>query len=84
MEAVRAGCHGLHLTINGMGERAGNTPMASTVASLKDFLPDIKININESSTVVSWLQLLLVRNSCKQTSSWPECFYPNCRNTRRW
>ena len=49
MEAVRAGCHGLHLTINGMGERAGNTPMASTVASLKDFLPDIKININESS-----------------------------------
>ena len=49
MEAVRAGCHGLHLTVNGMGERAGNTPMASTVASLKDFLPDIKININESS-----------------------------------
>ena len=49
MEAVRAGCHGLHLTINGMGERAGNTPMASTVASLKDFLPDVKININESS-----------------------------------
>ncbi|MBB12937.1 MAG: 2-isopropylmalate synthase [Flavobacteriaceae bacterium] len=49
MEAVRAGCHGLHLTINGMGERAGNTPMASTVASLKDFLPDINININESS-----------------------------------
>tara|TARA_A100001015_G_scaffold127438_1_gene141304 strand:+ start:1563 stop:3080 length:1518 start_codon:yes stop_codon:yes gene_type:complete len=49
MEAVRAGCHGLHLTINGMGERAGNTPMASTVASLKDFLPEVEVNINESS-----------------------------------
>lgn len=26
MEAVKAGCHGLHLTVNGMGERAGNAP----------------------------------------------------------
>lgn len=49
MEGVRAGCHGLHLTVNGMGERAGNTPMASTVAALKDFLPEVEININESS-----------------------------------
>ena len=49
MEAVRAGCHGLHLTVNGMGERAGNTPMASTVATLKDFLPEVEINIKESS-----------------------------------
>jgi (R)-citramalate synthase len=49
MEAVRAGCHGLHLTVNGMGERAGNTPMASTVANLKDFLPEVEVNINESS-----------------------------------
>ena len=49
MEAVRAGCHGLHLTVNGMGERAGNTPMASTVATLKDFLPEVDVNINESS-----------------------------------
>jgi D-citramalate synthase len=49
IEAVRAGCHGLHLTVNGMGERAGNTPMASTVANLKDFLHDVEININESS-----------------------------------
>lgn len=49
MEAVRAGCHGLHLTVNGMGERAGNTPMASTVATLKDFLPEVEVNINETS-----------------------------------
>ena len=49
IEALRAGCHGLHLTINGMGERAGNTPMASAVANIKDFLPEIEININETA-----------------------------------
>ncbi len=49
MEAVKAGCHGLHLTVNGMGERAGNAPMASAVAVINDFLTDIEINVNESS-----------------------------------
>ncbi|MEN8666242.1 MAG: 2-isopropylmalate synthase, partial [Flavobacteriaceae bacterium] len=32
MEAVKAGVKGLHLTVNGMGERAGNAPLASVVA----------------------------------------------------
>ena len=49
MEAVKAGCHGLHLTVNGMGERAGNAPMASVVAVINDFLPNVEIGINESS-----------------------------------
>ncbi|WP_036153923.1 alpha-isopropylmalate synthase regulatory domain-containing protein [Maribacter forsetii] len=49
MEAVKAGCHGLHLTVNGMGERAGNAPMASAVAVIKDFLPEVEINVNETS-----------------------------------
>ncbi len=49
MEALKAGCHGLHLTVNGMGERAGNAPMASVVAVINDFLPNIEISINESS-----------------------------------
>ena len=49
MEAVKAGCHGLHLTVNGMGERAGNAPMASAVAVINDFLPDVEIGVNESS-----------------------------------
>ena len=49
MEAIRAGCDGLHLTINGMGERAGNTPLSSAVAAIKDFLPDIKINVDEKN-----------------------------------
>ena len=29
------------LTVNGMGERAGNTPLASLVAVVNDFLPGI-------------------------------------------
>ncbi|MBU2946281.1 alpha-isopropylmalate synthase regulatory domain-containing protein [Zobellia uliginosa] len=49
MEAVKGGCHGLHLTVNGMGERAGNAPMASAVAVINDFLTDVDINVNESS-----------------------------------
>ena len=49
MEAIRAGCNGLHLTINGMGERAGNTPLSSAVAAIRDFMPNIKINVNEKN-----------------------------------
>ncbi|WP_242204724.1 alpha-isopropylmalate synthase regulatory domain-containing protein [Aestuariivivens insulae] len=47
MEAIKAGINGLHLTVNGMGERAGNAPMASTIAVINDFLPDVKIGVNE-------------------------------------
>ncbi len=49
MEAVKAGVHGLHLTVNGMGERAGNAPLASVVAVINDFLPEITIGVKESS-----------------------------------
>ena len=49
MEAVKAGADGLHLTVNGMGERAGNAPLASVIAVLNDFLPDVEINVKETS-----------------------------------
>lgn len=49
MEALKAGCHGLHLTVNGMGERAGNAPLASVVAVVNDFMPELEIAVNESS-----------------------------------
>ncbi|MDB4292831.1 2-isopropylmalate synthase [Maribacter sp.] len=49
MEAIKAGCHGLHLTVNGMGERAGNAPMASAIAVINDFLPEVEINVNEKA-----------------------------------
>jgi len=49
LEAVKAGANGLHLTVNGMGERAGNAAMASAVAVIHDFAPDIEIGLKESS-----------------------------------
>lgn len=49
MEAVKAGCRGLHLTVNGMGERAGNAPMASAIAVINDFLPEVRIGVNEKA-----------------------------------
>ncbi|GAB2795416.1 alpha-isopropylmalate synthase regulatory domain-containing protein [Rhabdobacter roseus] len=49
LEAVRAGAHGLHLTVNGMGERAGNAPLASTIAVLNDFVPDVETSVVEQS-----------------------------------
>lgn len=49
MGALQAGCHGLHLTVNGMGERAGNAPLASVVAVINDFLPEIEIRVKEKS-----------------------------------
>jgi D-citramalate synthase len=47
LEASKAGAHGLHLTINGMGERAGNAPLSSAVAVLNDYLPEVKIAVDE-------------------------------------
>lgn len=49
LEAVKAGAHGLHLTVNGMGERAGNAPLASVIAVLKDFQKDIETSVVEKS-----------------------------------
>jgi D-citramalate synthase len=49
LEAIRAGADGLHLTVNGMGERAGNASIASAVATINDFLPEVEININEEA-----------------------------------
>lgn len=36
MEAVLAGARGIHVTINGMGERAGNTSLDEVVVTLRD------------------------------------------------
>ena len=48
MEAIKAGVNGLHLTVNGMGERAGNASMSSAVAVINDFIPEVETAINES------------------------------------
>ena len=49
LEAVRNGIHGLHLTVNGMGERAGNAPLASVIAVLNDYQKDVKTSVCEKS-----------------------------------
>lgn len=49
MEALRAGAHGLHLTVNGMGERTGNAPLASTIAVINDLMPECTTAVNEKS-----------------------------------
>ena len=49
LEAVYAGAKGLHLTINGMGERAGNAPLASAVAVLNDYVKEVKTSVVEES-----------------------------------
>ncbi|MDO9635137.1 MAG: alpha-isopropylmalate synthase regulatory domain-containing protein [Paludibacter sp.] len=46
-EAVKAGVKGIHVTVNGLGERAGNAPLSSAIAVIHDQLKR-KTNINES------------------------------------
>jgi len=45
-EALKAGIKGVHVTINGLGERAGNAPLSSVIAILHDHL-NIKSKLQE-------------------------------------
>lgn len=47
LAAVLSGAKGLHVTVNGLGERCGNAPMASVQVILKDQF-HAKTSINES------------------------------------
>ena len=47
LAAVLAGCQGIHTSVNGLGERAGNAPLASVQAILKDQF-HAQTNIDES------------------------------------
>jgi D-citramalate synthase len=49
LAAIKAGIHGLHLTVNGMGERAGNASLSSAVAVLNDFVKNVKTSVVEKS-----------------------------------
>jgi D-citramalate synthase len=50
MAAVRAGARGVHTSVNGMGERAGNTRLAEVVAALHDHTP-ARTGVVESALV---------------------------------
>ncbi|MCD8184646.1 MAG: 2-isopropylmalate synthase [Bacteroides sp.] len=56
LAAVLSSCKGLHTTINGLGERAGNAPLASVQAILKDHFSAItsidESRLNDVSRVV--------------------------------
>lgn len=47
LQAVRNGAKGIHTTVNGLGERAGNAPLESVVAVIKDFT-DLELTVQEN------------------------------------
>jgi D-citramalate synthase len=48
LAAVKAGCMGVHVTVNGLGERAGNAALEETVAVLND-KTDFECNVVEKN-----------------------------------
>lgn len=52
LAAVRAGARGVHTSVNGMGERAGNTRLAEVVAAIHDHTP-LRTNVVESSLMAA-------------------------------
>lgn len=49
LAAVGAGARGVHTTVNGLGERAGNASLSSVVAVLNDKLPNAELSVKEQS-----------------------------------
>lgn len=49
LAAVEAGVKGVHTTINGLGERAGNASLSSIVAVLNDMAAEVEIGVHEHS-----------------------------------
>ena len=46
--AVKAGIKGVHTTVNGLGERAGNAVLSSVIAVLNDRNHDLQISVEET------------------------------------
>ncbi|MFW5971919.1 MAG: alpha-isopropylmalate synthase regulatory domain-containing protein [Bacillota bacterium] len=46
LAAAQVGIVGVHTTVNGLGERAGNTPLANTVVGIQDHL-NMKTSVDE-------------------------------------
>jgi D-citramalate synthase len=47
LAAIKAGIKGIHVTVNGMGERAGNAPLDEVIVNAKDFLA-VHFNVDET------------------------------------
>jgi len=50
LAAINAGCTGIHVTVNGLGERAGNTPLEAIVPAINDFTTK-KCRVDEKKLV---------------------------------
>jgi len=46
--AIQAGISGIHTTLNGLGERAGNVPLSSVIGIVRDHL-NYKLNLDEKN-----------------------------------
>jgi (R)-citramalate synthase len=48
LEGARAGCRGIHTTVNGLGERTGNAALSSVVSAINDHLPGSQLQVVEA------------------------------------
>lgn len=46
--AIKAGIRGIHTTLNGLGERAGNVPLSSVIGVVRDQM-NMDLNLNEKN-----------------------------------
>ncbi|MFA5125860.1 MAG: alpha-isopropylmalate synthase regulatory domain-containing protein [archaeon] len=61
LQAVLAGCTGVHCTVNGLGERTGNTPLEVMVPVLNDFSKEKTCASEQSLSRISHLVELFSR-----------------------
>ncbi len=85
LAAVRAGARGVHTSVNGMGERAGNTRLAEVVAALHDHTPyrtgvDEAVLVDASRLVETFSGKMVAANSPDRR---PRRLHPDRRHPRR-
>ena len=68
LEAIKVGCHGVHVTVNGLGERTGNAALEQVVTVINDFSV-YKTNIDEKKLLrVSYLVELFSKRRMPKNS----------------
>ena len=84
--AIKAKIHGIHATVNGMGERAGNVPLSSVIGVIHDQL-NLTTNIDEAS--INKASRIVETYSGVRIPANKAChrrlrFHPDSRHPRRW
>lgn len=51
LAAILAGAKGIHATVNGLGERAGNTPLDEVSVAIKDMLLSFSVSVDEAELI---------------------------------